>query len=212
MVCPNCGASLPDTAKMCYSCKMDFQKPLSEKNTAELISSVDPTQVQMQQPQFYQQQQPINHLQGNDMAESTKKLMKNPKFWFVLAIAVFAILIFVAVRTVREASARRNSSPGYFMENFVEAYNSHNIDKLDKLIPDSNLNNNKRYYLDRCSKDKAVIVTYEFDHLITGESTLNFYGATEIRVYWVYYKVNGETSIEELWLGKVGDSYKILQY
>ena len=38
MVCPNCGAPLPDTAKMCYICKFQFDQslPESEKNTSEL--------------------------------------------------------------------------------------------------------------------------------------------------------------------------------
>lgn len=27
MICPNCGAPLPDTANMCYSCRIVFQQP-----------------------------------------------------------------------------------------------------------------------------------------------------------------------------------------
>lgn len=38
MVCPNCGAQLPDTATMCYSCRMKFNKslPATERHTNEL--------------------------------------------------------------------------------------------------------------------------------------------------------------------------------
>ena len=32
MVCPNCGQPLPDTAKMCYSCKTKFETKAENKS------------------------------------------------------------------------------------------------------------------------------------------------------------------------------------
>lgn len=35
MICPNCGQPLPDTAKMCYSCKTKFQKTIEYDKSNE---------------------------------------------------------------------------------------------------------------------------------------------------------------------------------
>ena len=32
MICPNCGQPLPDTAKMCYSCKTKFEQQKAAAN------------------------------------------------------------------------------------------------------------------------------------------------------------------------------------
>ena len=40
MICPNCGQPLPDTAKMCYSCKTKFEQQKAAANEQHQPSSL----------------------------------------------------------------------------------------------------------------------------------------------------------------------------
>lgn len=74
MVCPNCGATLPDTVSMCYSCRMVF-KPNNQQNQNASQSK------QMNHPA----KQDINSKQNN-----TNERIKD----IIIGLIVIAIAIF----------------------------------------------------------------------------------------------------------------------
>ena len=116
MICPNCGAPLPDTATMCYVCKFQFKDKLpdSESNTSKLgriqfDGSDTKSEIKepiRQHPLAYQKQQEAARKQAYSnqstqrfVATQTKKngnsiTLKGCFSAFIVVILVFAALVY----------------------------------------------------------------------------------------------------------------------
>ena len=87
MICPNCGASLPDTATLCYICRFKFsdELPESEKNTSELkriespISSASKTDKPQDRPVTGPNPELFSNVQSKGMSQSTNTSPKGNK-------------------------------------------------------------------------------------------------------------------------------------
>ena len=87
MICPNCGATLPDTAQICFSCRMQFDNNFKRQ---QQIAQIRDAQQELQQ---------INNT-GNAIyiiciiINSLLLLFMLFAGFYIVAIVVFVILIF----------------------------------------------------------------------------------------------------------------------
>lgn len=120
MYCPNCGAQLPNTAIMCYSCRFKFNNINNHQNNNQTSNSTNNQQIQKNKytpQQALQSQQPRQYFYYNqNLSEPNNNVdnnRKNSNVKMILALIVCFVLFLGILGILANVSSNNSGGTSY---------------------------------------------------------------------------------------------------